>query len=323
VAPQRRLDWRQIPHQVDEINPAGGPEISFLADVPENEVATYYLYFAPTRAETAEFPQKTSAAEDWVPPNIGWESNRCAYRAYWGQFDFFGKKTEQLIYPTIGATSYHSEVEWGIDALHVGEASGLGGLTVYEGPRAWPVQNPAGKGEVDFGKRILVQGPVRCAVEITAGNIVPQRADLKVHMLCVIYAERQETEIVARVSGADGDVVLAPGVVKLPREEAFVDAAAGYVGAWGWQQDVIGEIAMGLIVPPKQVVDWKDEPAERRIRCRASQGELRYWAIGDWRRGRQHPVGPTVGNWRRELADLAGLLLDDVEVKMGQPEDAS
>jgi hypothetical protein len=258
-------------------------------------------------------------AEDWVPPNIGWESNRCAYRAYWGQFDFFGKKTEQLIYADIGATSYHQEVEWGIDALHVGKASGLGGLTVYQGDRGWPVQNPAGEGDVEFAKRMIVQGPVRCAIEITAGNVIPGK-DLKIRMLCLIYAEHQETEIRAIVTGADGEVVLAPAIVKLPRERTFADPAAGCCGSWGWQEDVIGEIGMGLIVSPAAVVDLRDAPAERRIRCRTSNGELRYWAIGDWRRGRQYPVAPTLDNWRRELRSLAGLLLDDVEVKIGQPE---
>ena len=73
---------------------------------------------------------------------------------YWGQFDFFGKKTDHLIYDDIAATSYHQEAPWGIDALHVGTTCGLGGLTIYQGDKPHWVYNPAGKGKIEFAKRI-------------------------------------------------------------------------------------------------------------------------------------------------------------------------
>ncbi|UCD27708.1 MAG: DUF4861 family protein [Planctomycetota bacterium] len=320
VAPQRWLDWRQIPHQVDEIDPDTGEEISFLVDLPENAISTYYIYYSPTGVDNARFPLKTGTAEDWVPPNIGWESNRCAYRAYWGQFDFFGKKTEDLIYENIGSKSYHQEVEWGIDALHVGKTSGIGGLTVYEGDRAYPIQNPEGKGNVEFTKRVLTQGPIRCAIEITARNVIPAKPDLLFRLHCLIYAERQETEIRVTVGDRE-EVVLAPGLVKLPREQFFADLAGGYFGSWGWQEAVIDEIGMGLMVSPQVVTDIIDDPDQRRIKCSTTgSGKLRYWLIGDWRRGRQHPIAPTVENWRKELQTMAGLLLQQPIIEIAKPE---
>ncbi len=321
VGPERWIDWREIPHQVDRIDPAVGTELSFIIDVRADTKTTYYLYYSPSGKREKTFAKKTSTAEDWVPPNIGWESNRCAYRAYWGQFDFFGKKTEDLIYPTIGKQSYHSEVGWGIDALHVGETCGSGGLTLYEGGKAYRVFNPAGKGNVKFVKKQLVSGPVRAAVEITASNIVPARPDLTVRMCCLIYAERQETEMRVTVTGASGEVVLASGCNKLPREEAFADLARGFSGVWGWQEDVIGDIGIGAVFPPKAVAGQADLPAERHVKLRTSDGgKLRCWLIGDWRRGRQHPVAPAVSNWKQELAALAALLLNDVKVSIGRPE---
>jgi len=323
VAPERWIDWRQIPHQVDEIDPAVGKELSFLIDLPANGSATYYLYYSPTGKSTRTFPAKTATAEDWVPPNIGWENNRIAYRAYWGQFDFFGKKIEGLIYPTIGNKSYHDEVEWGIDALNVGETSGLGGLTLYLGDKAYRVQNPAGKGDVKFTKRQLTKGPVRAAVEIAAENVVPDRPNVKVRIHALIYAERQETEIRASVTGAEGegDVLLAPGFINLERERTFADPI-GCAGLWGYQVPVIGEIAMGLIVSPEAFVEHVEMPQEHRVKFRLSDdGKLRYWLVGDWRRGRQHPVAPTIDNWQRELRDLAQRLLSDVKPALGKPED--
>jgi len=316
VASERRLDWRQIPHQVDEVDPQIGPELSFMADVPTGGQATYYLYYSPTGRREAGFPRRTSTAEDWVPPNIGWESNRCAYRAYWGQFDFFGKKTDQLIYDDIGKQSYHEEVEWGIDALHVGNASGLGGLTLYVDDKPYLIHNPSGKGNVRFAKKQLVKGPVRAAIEIAAEGIVPDQPDLKVRMLCISYAERQESEIRATVAGAKGKVLLAPGLVKLPREQAFSDVDKGTLGSWGYQQEVIGDIGMAIVIdsanPAQDIVDL---PEERRIRCRLTdKGELRYWIIGDWRRGRQHPIAPTVENWQREVEALAAEFRQSVTI---------
>jgi len=315
VAPERWLDWRIIPFQTD-LNDS----LSFLANVDRDSKTTYYLYYDSTSPPYIKLENKTGTAKDWVPPNIGWESNRCAYRAYWGQFDFFGKKTDQLIYDNIGTTSYHKETDWGIDALHVGKTSGLGGLTLYVDSKAWLVQNPAGKGNVKFTKKILTQGPIRAAVRITAKNIVPDQPELKVQMLCLIHAERQETEIRVTVSGAKGEVLLAPGLVKLPRERFFADQTAGTFGSWGWQESAIGDIGMGLIISPRvveKVIDLKDE---RRILCRIPDGKLRYWLIGDWRRGRQHPVAPTIDNWHWELNELADRLLSDVRVTIGQPE---
>ncbi|MDM8005283.1 MAG: DUF4861 family protein [Phycisphaerae bacterium] len=316
VAPERWLDWRQVPHQVSEIDPAAGPELSFLADVPAGGDATYHLYYSPAGRSNRTFPNRTSTAEDWVPPNIGWESNRCAYRAYWGQFDFFGKKTDQLIYDTIGKKSYHDETEWGIDALHVGNASGLGGLTLYVDDKPYLVQNPAGKGDVKFTKKQLGKGPVTAAIEITAENIVPDQPDLKVRILCISYAERQESEIRVTVTGAKGRVLLAPGLVKLPREQAFSDPAKGILGSWGWQEEVIGDIGMAIMIDSaNRAEDIVDLPEERRIRCHLTdKGELRYWIIGDWCRGRQHPIAPTVENWQREVEALAAEFRQSVTI---------
>ena len=98
--------------------------------------------------------------------------------------------------------------------------------------------------------------------------------------------------------------------------------AAGCFGTWGWQEDAIGEIGMGVIVAPEVVKDVRTINNERHIRCRpSSDGRLRYWVIGDWRRGREYPVAPTANAWRRDLQRLAELLLQDIDVNIGRPED--
>jgi len=207
-----------------------------------------------------------------------------------------------------------------MDALLVGKTSGLGGLTVYLGERAYPVQNHGGEGKVNFTQRVLSAGPVRAAVEITASGVLPDKPDLAVRILCIIYAEHQESEVRVAVSNARQKMFLAPGLTKLAREATFVDKSLGCFGVWGWQDDAIGEVGLGLIVPPDSLKDVVELAAEHRLRCQVSGRTLRYWIIGDWRRGRRFPVAPTVDNWRQELGALAGPLHRDVRVVLGDPQ---
>ena len=82
----------------------------------------------------------------------------------------------------------------------------------------------------------------------------------------------------------------------------------------------VGEVGPGLIVPPQRLNDVVELADQRRLRCDASDGTLRWWIIGDWRRGRRFPVAPTLANWRREVTALAGLLHRDVRITIGSSE---
>jgi hypothetical protein len=329
VAPERWIDWREVPHQLDQIDPAAGPELSFLADVPPRGKTDYYLYWSPEGNREPSFARKTGTDEAWDPGklNIGWESNVAAYRTYDGMFDFFGKhgyrhseKVEWMIYP-VKAVNYHREQQWGIDALLVGETSGIGGLTLYSGDRCWPVQNPGGTGDVKLTKQTLFSGPIRAAVEIVAENVTPDHPNLAARLVCLIYAEHRESEIRVSITGGPKGLLVAPGLAKLRREETFLDDSLGTLGAWGFQDDAIGEIGMAVIAPPDRLRRVVELPHERRVLCEAPDGTLRYWILGDWRRGRRFPVAPTLDNWRRQVHALAGLLHDGVRVEVQSPEE--
>lgn len=321
VAGDRWLGYRQVAHQMDAIDPSIGEALSFLIDIPAEGKATYFVYDSPTGEGKNDFPMKTDITDKWVPPNVAWESNVVGYRTYWGQFDFFGKKQDRLVLHNFGTESYHSEVSWGIDALHVGKTSGLGGVSLYVGDRAYPVQNPAGEGEVKFEKKLLTKGPVRAAIEIAGTNVVPAHPEWKVSSLCIVYAERMETEIQVTVTGPKGANVVGPGIVKLPRERVFADPGIGAWGSWGYQEAVIDEIGMGLMATPTDFAGLEDLEAERRIKLRTDEnGRVRFWLIGDWRRGRQHPIAPTIDNWQKELTALAAKLYRNVKVEIGSAE---
>lgn len=325
VAPHRWIDWRQIPHQVDTLDAAAGPELSFIADIPADTRANWYIYYSPAGRTTTTLPARTATAQDWVPPNIGWESERGGYRAYWGQFDFFGKKLDRLVYPSIGKASYHYETDWGIDALSTAKTGGIGGITLYRDDLAIPVWNPVGKGNIELEKQQLFAGPVRAAIRITARHVLPDETPRTppVVMTCLIYAGRQESEVrVTAPAGWD----IAPGLNKLAKEKTFFEKSAACLGTWGYQLPEIGEIGMALLCDPADAKAVVETPDQRNLRLRAAPGDndsvgtARYWLIGDWRRGRPHPVAPTVDNWSREISQLAAALNSDVSKAIGTPE---
>ncbi len=314
----RVLDWRRIPHQVDAAGPGGREELCFIASVDPRAARTYWLAAAPKGESKPPFADRTATAQDWVPPNIGWESEQICYRAYWGQFDFFGKKVERLILPTIGNKSYHDEVEWGIDALNVKSTSGLGGITLYVGDREYLVQNPEGKGTVEFAKRAVASGPVRTTVEIVGDKVGPY----KVQIRCVAIAGRQETQISALVTGpaTNEPVCIAPGFTRLDVERMIVDDAAGVFATWGSQTTVIGTVGFGLVFDPQAFAGLVETPAEHKIRLRAQVGrETTYLIVGDWLRGRRYPRCPTIENWHRELKYLAVRFRNPIGVEVMPP----
>ncbi len=321
IAPGEWIRPRIAPSQVDVVDAAVGPELSFLADVPAGETVTYRLEAAP---EAPAFGARTAVAA-W-PRNVGWESTYGAYRWYDGQFDFFGRhlydakgaRSDRLVFPVEGV-DYHAETDWGVDALHVGATSGLGGLTLYVDGAPYPIQNPLGEGDAAFRTELIASGPVRAAARVTAENFLPG-ASTAAEVVFLIYAEHRESEVRVRLTDAPHGARLAPGLLKLREERVIVDGLRGVLGAWGRQTDAIGDIGLGLVLPKRVHMDPLDLPDERRVLCDAPDGELRYWILGDWRRGMRFDVAPGAENWRGELRDLADRLRADVRVTLGDAE---
>jgi len=335
VAPKPWIDWLEIPHQVDQIDPMVGPELSFLVDLPENGEATYYLYWLPTGKAEKRFERRTGAAR-WES-NVGWESTYVAYRSYTGHFDFFGKqqytfdkqadprytygrKVDWLIYPLKEGINYHKESEWGMDALLIGDSAGVGGLTLYLGGKDYPLYGAAEDRNLAFSQRVLFQGPIRSAVEININGISPDTPHASLRLVCVIYAEREESEIRAEMNPALQGALLAPGVTRLVRERVFFDEKLGCFGSWGWQDDEIGNVGLGIIVPPERLHGFIECPLERRVCCSIGGKKLRYWIIARWAKGYRFSIAPTIQNWKRDLTELAWKLHNSPQISLSPPE---
>ena len=247
--------------------------------------------------------------QDWVPPNIGWESDVCAYRAYWGQFDFFGKKQPALVVASFGdQVNYHAEQDWGMDALHVGKTCGLGGVSLYVNGEAYPVWSPEGDGAIVWSKRLLSQTDAAVTVELLAEKVGPSAHPYTVRYRCSAHAGRKDSPIEVTVEGGgDGATLeLGIGLTTLPQEAFAIDTEAGVMASWGFQDAAIGTIGMGVLFPPDAFVRCADQPGYHEVVVRIDKGApLTYGIQGDWLRGRRFPRCPTMTNWLDELRETA------------------
>ena len=316
VAGERWLAWRVVPHQVDGWTHGDGEELSFVADLTAGDARRFEIYYNPEGESTSDFPQLTNAVLD-NPAYVAWESDAGAFRFYTGQFDFFGKqvqlkpRAEQLIYPLIDV-NYHAEQDWGIDALHVGKTSGLGGLTIYLDGKEYPVQSPAGEGHVTFEHKVLGAGPVRAAVEIVASNVFPEQPEKKVNLRCFIYAGNGGTEVNVQLpEGLDG-ATIAPGLMNLP--EGVNGQSGNMLSVWGRQGDDIGEIGLALALDPGAKPTVQQLDVERRAVCAVEGTQFRYWILGGWGRGMQYPTSYNAENWERDAEAWAKKITATVNV---------
>lgn len=244
-------------------------------------------------------------AQDWVPPNIGWESELCAYRAYWGQFDFFGKKTPCLALPTLATgASYHAEQDWGIDALHVDASPGLGGITLYSQDKAYPVYSPKGKGSIVWSKRLVSETPERVEIELRAENAGPYT----VVFHCAAIAGRRDSpiEVTVENAAADDGMEIGVGITRLGHEQFMLDTKAGVMASWGSQEAAIGTIGLGILFPPNAYARITDAPDQHQVILKPdTDHRIRYHIQADWMNGRRFPRCPTIDNWMEELRTTA------------------
>ena len=248
-------------------------------------------------------------AEDWVPPNIGWESDVCGYRAYWGQFDFFGKKRKCLVMSTFGEKfNYHEEQDWGMDALHVGKTCGLGGVTLYVNGQAYPVWSPEGEGDIVWSKRLVEENDDEVVVELIAEQVGPEEQPYTVRFRCTAVAGRKDSPIEVTVQGGSTNdtLELGIGMTKLPQEAFALDTSAGVMAGWGVQDPAIGTIGMGVVYPTSAFVRCADLPDQHQVVLKIKKdAPVRYHIQGDWLRGRRFPRCPTIENWLEDLRATA------------------
>ena len=302
-----------LPFQADDLDGDGLPdELAFIATLPPG-MTEIVCRFSPTGAQPPDFPAKTYARLAWetADANIGWESNRAAYRFYWGQLEAFGKLDESLIMAAFNATyTYHDPQPWGMDILHVGNASGLGGISLWEGETRISTVNPAGKGENQYARKVIASGPVRAVARVDISNIGPAQATYTVTLIMSAFSNnvysRQDILI---NSSAGGQFVYSPGIEKLPKETWSMDKEKGYIATWGEGAPGAGEVGLALIFDPAEYAGFSENDLDRYVKLAVPSGEKRtHWICGGWHLGIAAPEEPQPSNWAKNIEELSARL---------------
>lgn len=268
------------------------------------EVTIYTSWLNSLREE----PQQRLVAwnENWVPPNIGWESEKVAFRCYDGHFDIFCKRMDTLIYPKIATgASYHKDINgWGMDILHVNQRGGIGGLILYVNGESYPLRNEKRPNDPIFSGRLFKETKDEVIIELKVDGIGPEKSPYSAQILASARAGKDDSQMDVRIIGGDqnDDIMLGIVLPTLFQETFFVNKQTGVMGVWGFQDPSIGWIGLGVIFPSDRFLYIDSQLDEYSAVLKYNLGEtIRYYIQGDWLRG--HRFGPTGGSkdWQRTL----------------------
>lgn len=309
-----------MPHQADDLNGDQKPdELACVVSLPPGPTAIV-CYYSPSGTRTMSFPVKTHARLAWEAQNanIGWESNCASYRLYYGQIEGFGKLYDYLILPVLTANyTYHNMTEWGMDILHVGDASGLGGISLWEGEKRVPAMNIGGKGDVKIDRKVLATGPVRGLARVDLSNIRSAQGEHTMTLILSAFADnffsRQDITVSTNVSQ---EVTYSPGIEKLAGDTFTWDKAKGFLAVWGTGVEGAGDIGLGLMFSPQEYAGFAENSLDRYVKLRIPAGKTRtHWILTGWSKGFTAPALPAAANWAKRVEELGLRLRTPIKVQ--------
>jgi hypothetical protein len=205
-----------------------------------------------------------------------------------------------------------------MDVLHVGSASGLGGISLWEGDARISTVNPAGKGENQYARKVVAAGPVRAVARVDITHTGPAAATYTITLIMSAFTNnvysRQDILI---NSSAGGQVVFTPGIEKLTKETWSTDKEKGYIVTWGEGAPGAGEVGLAAIFNPAEYAGFAENDLDRYVKLAVPSGEKRtHWIYGGWHRGLTAPQPPQAENWARAVAELAARLVAPVKIQV-------
>lgn len=268
-----------------------------------------------TRLRKPEDKKRVGWNNQWLPPNWGWESEKAAFRFYFGHFDAFGKHEgrDTLMMPKIAeGKSYHLDQNaWGMDILHVGKTGGCGGVTLYIDGVAYPVRNETGKGNPAFVSRLVKENNDTVTVEFIATGVGPEKAPFRVTLRPSAIGGRYDSPVEVLVEGGTPGqkIELGIGLVRIGNETWYSNREEGIMGSRGFQDPAIGWIGLGIIFPSDRFIRFDEQATEHLVVLRCETGvPVRYYIRNDWLRGHQFSCCPSAQDWFDTLRTTADQL---------------
>ncbi len=238
-------------------------------------------------------------------PNINWESEKTAYRFYDGQIDVFGKHEDALI-TNLDMRGYHQEQVWGMDALLIGKAGGLGGLTLYVNGEPIPVRSPAGDGPTSFTAGLESMDDKQVTIAVEAKNIGATPYVVRYRFTALAGREDSPVEITVEGGNPGDKIELGVELIRMPQETYMLDTGRGIMASRGYQDKAIGWLQLAVLFPPDRLIRMDEAELAHIAVLQVERGEpVTYHIQADWMRGRTINMAPSPRDWMEEMQRLA------------------
>ena len=246
-----------------------GGDVVFGVSLRPHEKKRVYIYTSREAVPAPVFEKKT--ATDVRAAYRSFENNLMGFRFGVGPganttgmaIDLFGKTAEgrglQLrrffaFEQEQCPMSYHKPSRWGMDVLHIGSSSGLGGVHLFAGGQT---ARPDSK-QTSF--EVLTEGPILSVVRVSAPVEIAGRKITVVRTVSMTADDRSledTVEVQGEPQALDG-LLVGIGLNRLQKEESWKLGAEGYAYVAGSQgaPDVadVREIGLGVVFDPKAYV---------------------------------------------------------------------
>ena len=203
----------------------------------------------PTSAEPGAFAMLGSKI------TAGWESDIVAYRAYWGKIDAFGKTDSEMHLADFNrpGAAYHNNLGWGMDILHVGATSGIGGLNIWHAGKRLKAQwSKADDPAMPLVYRVSASGPEQAAIEMDVSGWQTPLGMVDITRRFSIRRDHRHTVDELRLRCASQqEIEFGPGLTVLKNGASRQSAEIGYVAVWGDQDIGAGEVGLAVVFDPK------------------------------------------------------------------------
>ena len=214
----------------------------------------------------------------------GWESDKVGYRFYLDQrnaTDVFGKKTTDIVLPTVGLDgfdSYHEMQPWGMDILKVGPSLGLGSPGFLVNGRAIRIEKTDSV-KCDITEDGNVYSSI--ATKYWGWNLQQEKINLT-SLISITAGSRISRQTLTSNKVVDG---FCTGIIKDKSAELFTERGSdrlyAYIFTYGKQSLNKDELGLAVLVDQSDLKKFSDDEHNFLVELKAAK-EVTYYYLAAW-----------------------------------------
>ena len=229
-------------------------------------------------------PEHTDHSFDIRYEGPGWESNKVGYRLYldWrNAIDIYGKKTEEMVLPTVGQDgfdSYHEMSDWGADILKAGKGIGIGSIDRYlnnERLHFYEVDATVATVKNSTDKSIV-------KVDYTGWKTAADKINFTSEL--TIKPDQRYTQHTIQTSKAIEGICT--GIVKQKNTELLKKVSDNkkwaYIATYGTQSLVPDKLGMAIFYETNTIENFVDAEFDHLLIFKPTTSKVSFYFLGAW-----------------------------------------